>query len=405
MTRAGSRGYPITAWSAANALGRDTRSVLAALRAGATGLGPGPEDTPFPVQCGAVPGPLPEPRDALREYDSRNNRIADLALRDLAPALEAALERWGPERIGLVVGSSTGSMLEAEQVHRQHHETGTTPPDFDFVRHASLHALLAPLRVLTGITGPVTSVSTACSSSAKVMASAMRWLDLGVVDAVVVGGVDSLCQMTLRGFKALSAMSADRAKPFSAERDGINIGEGGAFLLVERTGDGPRLLGVGESADAHHMSAPDPTGGGARLAMARALLAGRVEPAQVDHVNAHGTGTQQNDAMEALAIRAALGPDTRASVVSTKAYTGHMLGAAGATEAIFALQALAGVGTVGADAGCTGFIPASLGASPVDPAIDLDIVLEAREGAARYVLSNSFAFGGSNVSVLFGAAQ
>jgi len=399
-----SRGYPITAYAAANALGRDTASVLAGLRDGKSGLRPAPEETPFEALCGSVEPPLPEPPAALSEFDSRNNRIAQLALADLEAPLRAAVARWGRERVGIAVGSSTGSMLEAERVHAQHRRTGRTPAGFEFVRHAALDAFVHPLCVRAGIEGPATAVSTACSSSAKVFASAKRWIDMDVVDAVLVGGVDSLCQMTLRGFKSLGALSSGVARPFSAERDGINIGEAGAFLLVERDGTGPRLLGVGESSDAHHMSAPDPTGGGARLAMDRALAAAGVAAARIGHVNAHGTGTPHNDAMEALAIRAALGPDTRASVVSTKAYTGHTLGAAGATEAIFVLQALApGPIARGHAPPGEGWTPASLGAAPVDSAIDLDIAHELRTGSHEYVMSNSFAFGGSNVSLLFGA--
>lgn len=396
MTRARPRSYPVTAYSAANALGRDTASVLARLRDARAGLTPAPEGTPFEALCGTVEGPLPEPPEAVQEFDSRNNRIAYLALADIEAPLRDAIERWGAARVGLAVGSSTGSMLEAEQAYTQYRETGSTPAGFNFLRHATLDALVHPLCTHTGIKGPATAISTACSSSAKVFASAMRWLDLDVVDAVLVGGVDSLCQMTLRGFKALSALSNGSARPFGADRDGINIGEGGSFLLVERSGAGPRLLGVGESADAHHMSAPDPTGGGARMAMERALSAAGIAPEQIEHVNAHGTGTPPNDAMEAIAIRAALGAGSCASVVSTKAYTGHMLGAAGATEAIFALQALAEKEP---------FVPASLGADPVDPEIDLDIVHTRRDGALGHVLSNSFAFGGSNVSVLFGAPE
>jgi 3-oxoacyl-[acyl-carrier-protein] synthase-1 len=397
-----SSGHPITAYAAVNGLGQDTATVLARLRAGEPGLSPLPEGTPFEGVCGAVTGALPPLPPALAEVDSRNNRLAHLALLELATPLAAARERWRPERIGLLVGSSTGSMAETEEIFTRQLETGALPEGFDLQRQVSLEALVRTLRVLTGAEGPASIISTACSSSGKVFASARRWLDLDLVDAVLVGGVDSLCQMTLRGFRSLSALSPRPARPFSAEREGINIGEGAAFLLLEREGEGPRLLGIGESADAHHMTAPDPEGGGARLAMERAMAQGGVSAAQIAHVNAHGTATQQNDIMEARAIRGALAPDggaPRASVVSTKGYTGHMLGAAGATEAVFALQALAGAS--GAEA--SPFVPASLGALPLDPEIELDIAFETRSESAEFVLSNSFAFGGSNVSVLFGA--
>jgi 3-oxoacyl-[acyl-carrier-protein] synthase-1 len=391
-------GHPITAYATVNGLGRNTQTVLARLRAGESGLTPGPAETPFETICGRVPGPLPELPEALREFDSRNNRIAQLALDELREPLAAARDRWGAERIGLIAGSSTGSMAETEEIFAEHQRRGALPEGFTFQRHVALETLLRVLHGLTGLSGPRTLISTACSSSGKVFASARRWLDQAIVDAVLVGGVDSLCQMTIRGFQSLSALSPRPARPFSSAREGINIGEGAAFLLIEREGDGPRLLGVGESADAHHMSAPDPVGVGASLAMARALRQAGVEASRVGHVNAHGTGTRQNDAMESRAIANTLGHQGL-SVVSTKAYTGHMLGAAGATEAVFALQALPG----GPGGNTPGWIPGSLGSDPLDPEIELEIPLETREGSVDFVLSNSFAFGGSNVSVLFGA--
>lgn len=374
----------------ANGLGRGTAEVLRRLRAGEPCYSPLPTGTPFEGVCGALSDPLPELPDTLRRIDSRNNRIAGLVLDELRDPIAAAIERWGTDRVGIAVGSSTGSMDEAERVFADYERSGELPDGFDFQPQLGLETLLVTIRALTGIEGHGTLVSTACSSSGKVFASARRWLELDLVDAVLVGGVDSLCQMTLRGFTALGVLSPGPCRPFSSERSGINIGEGGAFLLVERDGAGPRLLGVGESSDAHHMTAPEPDGTGACLAIERALEAARVDASQIGHVNAHGTGTPQNDVMEARAIADVLGRG-RASVVSTKGYTGHMLGAAGATEAIFALQAL------------TGWVPGSLGADPIDPDIDLDIPLTTVERAASHALCNSFAFGGNNVSVLFGA--
>lgn len=397
------RGHVITAYAAANGLGRDTAEVLARLRAGEPQLSPLPAGTPFPGVCGAVRGPLPELPEALRLFDSRNNRIAQLVLEQLRAPLAAALDRWGAGRVGIAVGSSTGSMAEAEEVYAQFKKSGRMPAGLDFQRHLGLETLLTVIRTLTGIEGHGTIVSTACSSSGKVFASARRWFELDLVDAVLVGGVDTLCQMTLRGFMALGVLSERPARPFSSARAGINIGEGGAFLLLEREGLGPRLLGVGESSDAHHMAAPDPKGEGARLAIERALTSGGVAAHEVGHVNAHGTGTPQNDAMEARAIANVLGGG-HATVVSTKGYTGHMLGAAGATEAIFALQALPGAGALWTG-DQTAWVPASLGADPIDPEIELDIPLKTVERASNYALSSSFAFGGSNVSVLFGAGS
>jgi 3-oxoacyl-[acyl-carrier-protein] synthase-1 len=209
-----------------------------------------------------------------------------------------------------------------------------------------------------------------------------------LADAAIVGGIDTLCSMTLRGFFSLDSLSPGACRPFNQKRDGINIGEGGALLVLERGGDAIALLeAVGESSDAYHISAPHPDGVGARLAMQRALQQAGVAPEQVDYVNAHGTGTRLNDSAEAKAIGSLLGREL--PVVSTKGYTGHMLGAAGASEAVITLLSLSG-----------GFVPASLGADPIDESIQLNIPLTRVHGQYRRGLSNSFAFGGNNVSVL-----
>jgi 3-oxoacyl-[acyl-carrier-protein] synthase-1 len=284
-------------------------------------------------------------------------------------------------------------MDEAERAFAAHLERGYLPPGFDVLRHASPDGLVRVLRALTGFAGPAAVVSNACASSGKAFASALRWLDSGEVDAVLVGGADSLCQTTLRGFRALGLLSDGPSRPFSRERCGINIGEGAAFALLERRGHGPRLLGAGESSDAYHMSTPDPEGRGARIAMETALADAGVSPADVGYVNAHGTGTRTNDAMEARAIRAVFGA-ADPIVVSTKGYVGHTLGAAGATEAVFTLESLHG-----------GWTPASAGADPVDPELGIDVATQPRAVELRLALSNSFAFGGSNVSLLFGAPE
>lgn len=393
MSRSTQRGHPVTAWSAVNALGASTAQVVAALRRGRPSLSAPPAETPFTSPCGVVPADLPALTGELGELDSRNNRFVQQALLELHPALDAARERWGAERIGICVGTSTAAMDEIERAFRTQLESGSLPAGFDVLRHGSAEGLLRTLRGLTGLRGPAAVVSNACASSGKVFASARRWLGAGVVDAVLVGGADSLCQTTLRGFHALNLLSDEPARPFSAERRGINIGEGAAFALLERRGEGPRLLGAGESADAHHMSTPDPEGLGARLAMQAALADAQLPADRVDHVNAHGTGTRLNDAMEARAIRAVLG-SADPIVVSTKGYVGHTLGAAGATEAVFVLEAL-----------CSGWTPASVGAEPVDSELAIDVATEGRDVDLRVALSNSFAFGGSNVSLVFGAPE
>lgn len=384
---------PITGFALCNGLGPDRRAVRDALYEGKCGLGPSPIDVPFETVVGAVRWALPELPAPLAPWSTRTARIAALLLGDLQAPLEALRRRWQPGRIAVLLGTSTAGADVTENAYRVFLSQGALPRDYDLFRHHTYGAILHVVRTLTGAEGPSWVVSTACTSSAKPLATAQRLIASGLVDAAIVGGIDTLCAMTLRGFRSLDALSPEPARPFSSERRGLNIGEGGAFLLVERAGDPVALLeGVGESSDAHHISAPDPQGLGARLAMERALAEAGVPASSVDHVNAHGTGTRLNDVAESAAIEALVGREV--PVVSTKGYTGHMLGAAGATEAAIAIFALT-----------EGFIPASLGADPVDPKIGARIAVERVHGRFARVLSNSFAFGGNNVSVLLGAPR
>jgi len=391
MQEARRAGYPITAFAAANGLGTDTGRVLEALRAGRSGLAPCPLEIPFETACGALPAELPPLPPSLREHESRLSRIALLVLEELSREISRAVGRWGRDRVAIVLGTSTGGILESERAFAEFLRAGRMPEWFDFERQHSLHALLPVLRTVSGADGPAYVVSTACSSSGKVFGSAARLLSAGLADAVLLGGVDTLCQTTLRGFASLKALSRTPCRPFSAGRDGISIGEGGAFALLESEGEGPvRLLGVGESCDAFHMSHPHPEGLGARLAMEAALAQAGLCGPEVDHVNAHGTGTPANDVVEARAIEAVVGGTV--PVASTKGYTGHLLGAAGATEAVLAALSIV-----------HGFVPESLGAEPVDPEVRIAVCRRAEPRRVRTVLSNSFAFGGNNAAVLLGA--
>ena len=394
MSGGESRGLPVTAWSAVNGLGASTRDVFAGLRRGVHALSDPPVETPFDAICGTVDAGIPALPNALAAYDSRNNRFVRQCLAEMRTSLDSAIECWGPGRVGICVGSSTASMDEIERAYAAHEESGDLPFGFDLFARGSAEGLVHVLRAVTGFEGPATVVSNACASSSKAFASAARWIEAGIVDAVLVGGADSLCQLTLRGFRALGLLSEAPARPFSRERRGINIGEGAAFALLERRGDGPRLLGAGESADAHHMTTPDPDGRGARTAMEAALADAGAAASDVDYVNAHGTGTPFNDAMEARAIRAVFAASANPIVVSTKGYVGHMLGAAGATEAVFVLEALQ-----------SGWTPASVGAAPLEKDLGLNVPTEPRDIDLRIALTNSFAFGGSNVSLVFGAPE
>ncbi len=392
LRTAGARDYPITAFSAVNGLGMSTATVLDSLRAGRSALTPCRLDIPFETACGALPDDLPAPPASLRSYDTRLCRMALHALEEILDAVRETVRRRGAARVAIAIGTSTGGIRESEIAYDEWARLGRLPPSFDFDRQHTFHALLDVLRTVTGADGPAYVVSTACSSSGKIFGTAQRLLGAGLADAVLVGGVDTLCHTTLRGFGSLQALSRTPCRPFNATRDGISIGEGAAFALVEREGDGPvRLLGVGESDDAHHMSAPHPEGLGARLAMEEALAQAGLASSAVDHVNAHGTGTPANDVVEARAIAAVLGQAV--PVASTKAYTGHLLGAAGATEAVFAALSI-----------LHGFVPASLGAEPLDPEVTVAVCRARLARPIRTVMSNSFGFGGSNVCLLLGAA-
>jgi 3-oxoacyl-[acyl-carrier-protein] synthase-1 len=382
--------FPVTAYAAANALGATTREVLAHLREGRSGLGPCPLPVPFEAPTGALAVAAPALTGTLAAHDSPTARLAVAGLAEIRPALDRAIARHGAARVALVVGTTTAGLARTEEAHVHLTRAGALPPGYDLHRQHSFGGLLELLRRVTGVRGPAYVVSTACSASAKALCSAQRLLWTETVDAVLVGGVDALCQTTLRGFHSLEILSHEPCRPFSRARRGINLGEGVAYLLLEREGDGPAvLMGVGESSDAHHMSAPHPEGAGALAAMSAALAQAGVSPVDVDHVNAHSPGTRLNDLSEARAISTLLGGDV--PVASTKGLTGHLLGAGGATEAIFAIASLE-----------HGFVPASVGADPVDAELGLSIPTAPLERACRRVLSNSFAFGGGNVSLLFG---
>jgi 3-oxoacyl-[acyl-carrier-protein] synthase-1 len=311
------------------------------------------------------------------------------------PAVDAAIARFGRERVAIVLGTSTSGVGESEAAQRRFQRDGRWPEGFDYYQQEMGTAAQCLAHVL-GTRGPAHVISTACSSSAKALASAGRLLDAGIADAVVAGGADSLCEFTIAGFRSLESVSAARCNPLSANRRGINIGEAAALFLVSREPGPVRLMGWGESSDAHHMSAPDPSGRGAAEVVRQALHRAGLQAGDIDYVNLHGTATLQNDAMEAKVIAELFGPGVPVS--STKPLTGHTLGAAGALEA--------GIGwlTLADEAG--GRLPPHWWDEQADPALPVLRVVKPGESAARrprHVLSNSFAFGGSNAALLLGA--
>ncbi|MDE2136326.1 MAG: beta-ketoacyl-[acyl-carrier-protein] synthase family protein [Gammaproteobacteria bacterium] len=391
----------LTAFTATSCLGRGLGPMRAALEAARGGLAPCAFETVALETCvGEVPGvdaaPLP---GELAEFECRNNRLAALSLREdgFDEAVRAAVRRHGERRVGLWLGTSTSGILETELAYRRRDPaSGALPADFRYHGAHNTFSVAAFARRALGLEGPAAVISCACSSSAKVFASAQRAITAGLVDAAVVGGVDSLCLTTLYGFHSLQLVARTPSRPFDVARDGLSIGEAAAFALLEPVPDAPPagtvlLLGTGESSDAWHMSAPHPEGRGASGAMRAALAAARLAPGDIDYINFHGTGTPSNDAAEARAVSAVLG--TRIPGSSTKGATGHTLGAAGALEAVVCALALR-----------HGFMPAGVNTREVDPALGVEYLLENRAAPLRHVLSNSFGFGGSNCSLIFGRA-
>ena len=382
------------------ALGRGKAAVARNLFAGtAPGMRISAQYSPAYLQqrelmLGQVLGELP-----LLDTDnitdrSRNNQLLLAAVEEIRPALDALLLRVAPERIGVVIGTSTSGMAEAEQAMRQRAHTGNFPKEFHYGQQA-LGSVSGFLADTLGISGPTYTVSTACSSGAKVLASAQRLIQAGICDAVLAGGVDTLCAFTIAGFSSLESVSATRCNPFSANRCGINIGEGSALFLVSAEPSAIALCGVGESSDVYHISAPEPTGRGARQALQAALQQAQLQTADIDYLNLHGTATPQNDAMEARVVHELFGADLLCS--GTKPLTGHTLGAAGALEAAFCWLVLDAENRENR-------LPPHLWDGVPDTKLPALHFVAPGERAARlrYAMSSSFAFGGNNAAVILG---
>jgi 3-oxoacyl-[acyl-carrier-protein] synthase-1 len=347
------------------------------------------------LALGRVDALLPQPDGLPLRERSRNNQLALAALDRLRPAADAAIERFGPARVGVVIGTSTSGIANGEAAMREYAVAGTLPEEFHYGQ-IEMGSPAAALAATLGVTGPAYVHSTACASSAKALASAARLIQMGACDAVLAGGVDTLCAFTVAGFAALESVSATRCNPLSKNRNGINIGEGAALFLLSNQPATVALRGWGESSDGHHMSAPDPSGVGARLAIERALARAQVVANEIDYINLHGTATVQNDAMEARVIDALFGAGV--SVSSTKPFTGHALGAAGAIEAGLCWLAMQ-------DNNPRGKLPPHLWDRLADPSLPALNVAEPGDSLGRplgRVLSNSFAFGGANATLVLG---
>ena len=384
-------------FSVITSLGAGRAQTIDALRAGRSGLAPCAFETlPFQTHVGEIAGLDVHSIDGeMAGFDCRNNRLAAMALQQdgFADSVAAARERYGRDRIGVFVGTSTSGLLKTETAYRRRDPTtGRLPPNFDYARTHNTYSLARFVRTVLDLGGPAFVVSTACAATAKVFGSAARMIAAGICDAAVVGGADTLCATTLFGFHALGVMADEPCRPFDAGRRGISIGEAAGFVLVERPSDRHNadtvlLAGVGESSDAYHMSSPHPEGIGARLAMERALAAAGLDPSAIDYINLHGTATPVGDAAEDHAVFDLFGADTPCS--STKGFSGHTLGASGAVEAVFCALGIQ-----------YDFLPGSPHTQTVDPAFKSRYVREGRRARINRVVSNSFGFGGANCSLV-----
>ncbi len=330
----------------------------------------------------------------LKSFDCRNNRLCELGLQQdgFLDSVQQAIEKYGDKRIGVFMGTSTSGIHQTEKAYLAVDETADLPDWYDYQHTHNVYSITDYVCKRLGVTGPSEAISTACSSSAKVFASAHRAIELGLCDAAIVGGVDTLCLTTLYGFNALQVVSPELCKPSDVNRQGLSIGEAAGFALVEPLSDEtkPRVSGYGESSDAYHMSSPHPEGLGALAAMKQAIERAGLSPDDIDYVNLHGTGTPANDLAESNAV-AALFDNVPAS--STKGWTGHTLGAAGIAEVVISLLCIK-----------NSFIPKSLHTETVDPDIKANIVMQSRQSPVHHVVTNSFGFGGSNCSLVISGA-
>jgi 3-oxoacyl-[acyl-carrier-protein] synthase-1 len=388
-------------FTATSCIGRGVAATLKSLLEQRSGLaGCRFETVDIPTYIGEVAG-VDEARlpEDLHKFDCRNNRLAELALRQdgFFEAVQETVSRLGRRRVGVFIGTSTAGILQTELAYRERDPvSGALPASFEYGSTHNSFSVADYLRRRCGLEGPAVAVSCACASSAKAFGSARRMLEAGLIDAALVGGVDSLCLTTLYGFHSLQLSSPAPCRPFDVARDGISIGEGAALALLERApddldGDSVLLLGVGESSDAYHMSAPHPEGLGARRAMRAALASALLDPGDIEYINLHGTGTPSNDRSESHAVTSVFGPTTPCS--STKGATGHTLGAAGALEAVISALAVR-----------NGFMPGGVHTSTIDPTLTALYIRDNRRASIRRVMSNSFGFGGTNCSLILGRA-
>ncbi|MDT8426842.1 MAG: beta-ketoacyl-ACP synthase [Methyloprofundus sp.] len=386
----------ITAYSALSASGLGCEALYQDLQAHHSALAPlSLFNVPFPAYVGEIKQPLLRIRESLADYNCRNARVALTALNDAQGGVRAAVEvakaNYGAHRIGVIIGTSTSGLYETEDAYGVLLETGKMPADFHFVKEHAYQATGRFVQWELGLTGVCFAISTACSSAAKAIAAGQRLINSGLCDAVLVGGVDTLCRLTLRGFRSLELVANQACTPMDKNRQGISIGEAAGLMLLEKChaghADKMKVLSVGESSDAHHMSTPHPEGEGAALAMRNALQLAGLQAADIDYLNLHATATKINDRMESRAVFSVFADGVPCS--GTKGVTGHTLGAAGALETIIALLALKHQ-----------FIPGTQGLQELDDECQCQVIKSPLSKQLRIAMSNSFGFGGNNASVI-----
>jgi 3-oxoacyl-[acyl-carrier-protein] synthase-1 len=385
-------------------LGDNQRQVLNALL-NATTSSPSLSDKYSPgklVPIAEVTGALPDIPASLQKYQSRTNQLLLSALEQIRPAVDKVINRYGHPRVAVIIGTSTSGIAEGEAAVNVHHKKNQLPAGFAY-KQQEIAATSEFISKLLDTSGPAYAISTSCSSGSSAICSARRMLNSGLCDAVIAGGADALCRTTAQGFGSLGAISKTNCNPFSRNRDGIVIGEGAALFLITREANidhhstPVQLLGVGISSDAHHISAPDPSGNGAQLAMQLALDDASLSPDQIDYINLHGTATPQNDAMESRAVYQLFGNQTACS--STKPLTGHCLGASGAIE-------LALCWLLVSDFNRHKHLPPQLWDQQADPLLAPLNLIHANQQPEIHpsiVMSNTYSFGGNNVSLIIGS--
>lgn len=387
----------ITAYSALSACGMGNKALSQSLSDNQSQLAPlSLFNIPFPTFVGEIKQPLLAIGDDLADYNCRNARVALTALNNtedgVRAAVEAAKDKYGAHRIGVIIGTSTSGLYETEAAYGVLLETGDMPDDFHFVTEHAYQATARFIQLELGLTGVCYAISTACSSGAKAIAAGQRLIDSHICDAVIVGGVDTLCRLTLRGFRSLELVSSEPCTPMDKNRNGISIGEAAGLLVLEKrhadNANAMQVLAVGESSDAHHMSTPHPEGKGAALAMTNALQLAGLHSSDIDYLNLHATATKINDSVESHAVYSVF--EDKLPCSGTKGITGHTLGAAGALETIIALTTLQ-----------QQFIPGTQGLKNLDEDCQCQIIYKPlQEQQIQVAMSNSFGFGGNNASVI-----